>query len=145
MTKREGFHPLCMIWAKEAIFTKSTVLFNKIDPKVLYSATRPKRVQEFIDIEKFLFIWSQNEPIFEQEPPEIAIVHSALPIGKDGIAHALPLQLSHPIKKGPSSWEFHTTFSHPETLHDIAIFIDWLPSAVCPKPVQLLFPESEDL
>lgn len=143
MTKKEGFHPLCMLWAGEAIFTDGFALFDKLDHKVLYCAARPKRVQEFINIEKFMSIWALNEKFFEEEPPEIAMAHSAIAIGNDGIAHALPLELSHPIKKGSSSWEFRTTFQQLGRYSDVALFIDWLPSAICPKPVQLLFPESE--
>ena len=56
MTKIEGFHPLCMIWVREAIFTNGVALFNEIDHKVLYCVARPKRIQEFINIEKFMSI-----------------------------------------------------------------------------------------
>ena len=85
----------------------------------------------------------QNEEVFKKDPPEIAMAHSSIEISNDGVAHALPLELSHPIKKGSASWEFCTTFSQQGRYHDVVLFIDWLPSAVRPKPIQLLFPESE--
>ncbi len=141
----EGFHPLCMIWAGEGVIDSDKFTIKQVDPKVLYSATRPKRVQEFMNIHKFMSVWIGSKGAFEQDPPEIALAYTSMPKGNGGIARAVPIKLTQPIEKTKNCWQFELTFSEKViasgTYHDIALFIDWFPSAVCPKPIQILFPE----
>ena len=143
---QEGFHPLCMMWSDEAIISEGHLILKSLDNKVLYSATRPKKVQEFIDVQQFMSSWVTHRDAFEKQPPEIALVYSAMSMGKDEIAYAIPIKLSSPIAKEDNSWQFDLSF--PEKgmasgiYKDVALFIDWLPSSLCPEPIKLLFPES---
>ncbi len=146
---KEGFHPLCMIWANEAVVSSESsgqiLTLVKVDYKVLFSATRPKRVQQFINIEHFMSIWLKHKEAFNSEPPEIAIAYTKMARDKGGIAHAVPIHLSNPMRKD-NGWSFDLSF--PEQIIEegryqgASLFIDWFPSSVCPKPVALLFPES---
>jgi hypothetical protein len=147
--KQQNLHLLCMVWAQEAIVTKDdsgySMTLKNLDRKVFYKAARPKRVQGFIEVKKFMTTWIENNNRFEKEPPEVAIVYSKMKSGADGIAHAIPIVISNPNKEGENSWRFKLTQANEKLLvghyQDIALFIDWLPTPYCPKPIKLVFPK----
>ncbi len=152
MTSRsqDAFHPLLMVWADEAIISHTypvyTFTIKKVDHKALYCAARPKRIQEYMNIESFMSIWINHEKAFEKDPPEIAFVYNDMPIGTDNIAYAIPIKLSNPIKEAEESYRFSLSFPekavNPGTYSKITLFIDWFPNPICPEPIVLLFPES---
>lgn len=146
-SKTQHFHPLCIVWAKEAVVMRDgkelKLVLNGLESKILYSASRPKKYRNFILSERFMTLWSDNKDAFEEEPPEIGIVYSKMNIGADGIAHAVPIKLSDPICNG-NDWKFkleETSILKEGCYNDIALFIDWLPSIDCPLPIKIIFPE----
>lgn len=145
----QHLHPLCMLWAKEATIAKEergeiTLSLKGVDPKVLYVAARPKKFRSFIIAKKFMSLWIENPHVYEKEPPEIGIVYSTMKRGVDGIAHAIPMTLSHPILEEELCWKFKLGFPKEKLAvglyKDIVLFIDWLPSKHCPGPIQMTFP-----
>lgn len=137
-----------MVWADEAVISHEplTLILQNIHYKVLYSATRPKKMQEFIHIDRFMSTWINNRSAFENDPPEVAITYTKMPVDKDGIVHAIPIKLSNPTAKENNSWQFDLAFPKNNIAigkyQDAALFIDWFPSSICPEPIRLLFPES---
>ena len=144
-----NLHLLCMLWAQQAtIYRKNNHCFFQlqgIDPKILYMTARPIKLRNFVEANKFLTIWHNNSAHFEQEPPEIGLIYTSMTPDEHNIAHAIPIILTEPIfNADDSSWCFQLVGSE-QTLeegvyHDITLFIDWLPTNYCPKPIQDLFP-----
>lgn len=96
------FHPLCVLWAQKATLLKKEskwfLSLENINPKILYSASRPKKFRNFMLTEQFLTLWTMNEEAFIKEPPEVGLVYSNMP-KQEGIAHAIAISLSHPQKQ----------------------------------------------
>lgn len=140
---KEGFHPLCMVWADKAILHDSTLLLSGIATQMIFSATRPKKVQVAMHASRFFLLWKECEKLLEEEPPEIALVYTKMQPSQDGLCHAIAIQLSHPMQLDENSWSFAIEKNNSSvTYEEVALFIDWLPASSCPKPVQLLFPDS---
>ena len=147
MTK-EMLHLLCMVWAKEAVITGDKLTLKGLEHKVLVSTSRPKRLQAFMGINRFLSLWAEHEPSFEKEPPEIAINYTSMPTDTAGIAEAISMELTHPLRN-ETDWTFQLKFREqkmqPDTYNDIALVIDWIPTPYCPEPIAILFPELANL
>lgn len=145
---KEMLHLLCMVWAKEAVIAQNNssyiMTLKNCDQKVLSSTSRPRQLQAFMDIENFLILWSENDDLFEKEPPEISIAYTAMPVSSEGIARSIAIELSHPVKH-QQDWVFQLAFRNEimkaGSYQDIALFIDWIPTPYCPAPIKLLFPE----
>lgn len=149
---KEMLHLLCMVWAKEAVIAQNnsgyTMTLKNCDQKVLSSTSRPRQLQEFLDIENFLTLWSEHDDLFVKEPAEISIVYTAMPVNSDGIADSIAIELSHPVKH-QQDWVFQLAFRDKRmkagSYQDIALFIDWIPTPYCPAPIKVLFPELADI
>ncbi|CDZ79227.1 hypothetical protein BN59_03545 [Legionella massiliensis] len=149
VSKEESLHLLCMLWANEAYITSEDNQFFlqlvKMDRKVLYSTSRPIKVSGFIDVKKVIPIWANNNQDFLNEPPEIALAYTKMKSNSDGISHAIPVDLSNPGAIIDSSCKFSLSFKDeiipPGKYEDVTLFIDWLPTLYCPKPINLLLPE----
>jgi hypothetical protein len=131
-----------MVWAEEVRVSSSLLTLYLTYEKVLFSATRPKKVRKYIRADQFFSIWAKHPAEFLAEPPEIALAYTDMPKSRDGLFHATPIHLSHPIARSPNTWQFSFKGELDGAYQEAALFIDWLPSSVCPKPIQLLFPES---
>ena len=94
-------------------------------------------------IRMFAEVYLKKNEVFVNEPPEIAIAYTAMDIEEKGMAEAVAINCSNPAKTGNAGWTFDLSFiDNPLALgcyNEIALFIDWLPSVECPKPIQLLF------
>lgn len=144
----KNLHLLCMLWAEQGlIYRQDNKIFFKllrIDPKILYMTARPVKLRNFVEANKFLAIWQNNPAHFQQEPPEIGLIYTSMPPDNHGIAHAISIVLTNPILNTDGSWSFELNSSNQElaagVYHDIILFIDWLPTNYCPKPIHDLFP-----
>ena len=145
----ESLHLLCMLWAKEANITSENnnhfLELKNIDRKILYSTSRPKKVRGFIEANKVIKTWVNNNDAFLNEKPEIAFEYTTLKPNADGITNAISIDLSSPVITKENTCKFKLCFRNeivPDGKYDdISLFIDWLPTFYCPKPIALLLPE----
>src|SRR3990167_3877531 len=143
----ESLHLLCMLWADEGTIEQDGNIYylklKRINQKVLYSTSRPKKVRGYIESNHFIFVWSQNNDAFDAEPAEIAMSYSNLSKNKYGISNAIAANLSNPTLT-KDGCVFNLKWRDEKvslgTYKDIALFIDWLPTTYCPKPISLLMP-----
>ena len=145
MKVKTHYHPLIMIYAKRALVEKegSSLFFSltNLDPKVIYSASRPKKFRNFIQAESFMKSWQVHNDVFLENAPEVAICYDNMPKAKDNIFHAIPIDISSPSQKN-GEWIFKLQAGGilEGVYSNVALFIDWLPSVNCPMPIQVVLP-----
>lgn len=143
--KQENLHLLCMVWAEKAVVTDDNkFILHHIDKKILCTTARPKNTRFFILANTFMLAWINNQASFEKEPPEIALTYSDMQSEKDGISHAIAIQIMKPMMGADGSVTFNLTQTPllpARQYDDVALFIDWLPSTRCPEPIKITFPK----
>jgi hypothetical protein len=140
---QKKFHFLFLICSKQASVVGNALTLKELDPKVLFMTARPGRCRAFLPTDRFLKIWEERLEIFTQSPPEVATIYAGMEEDRDGKAEALPIQISHPKKKG-DGWEFSSSGMPSRNYADVIFFIDWPASLICPEPIRLLVPSLFD-
>ncbi|MDP1574682.1 MAG: hypothetical protein Q8L78_07105 [Coxiellaceae bacterium] len=145
----EKLHLLCMLWANEASITsengKHFLTLKNTKREVLYSTSRPVKARGFVDEKKFMSVWIDNNDAFLNEPPEISFEYNKIHHNSDGIANSVAIDLLNPMITKENAYQFLLTFRDeiiPDGKYDnVVLFIDWIPTAYCPKPIGLFLPE----
>ena len=104
-----------------------TLTLKGMDDKVLYFSDRPVRKAGFITMTRFMGGWAKGKDSFKDNPPNAAIVHAALKSNEKGIAQAVPLELTNPVRTD-NGWTFHLKNLDGKVsignYHGITIFVD---------------------
>ncbi|WP_133131051.1 hypothetical protein [Legionella yabuuchiae] len=82
-----------------------TLTLQGMDDKVLYFSDRPVRKAGFITMTRFMSDWAKGHDSFQANPPNAAIVHAALKTNENGIAQAIPVELTNPVAT-TNGWSF---------------------------------------
>ena len=122
---------LFVLSAKTGVITKSdagyTLTLQGMDDKVLYFSDRPVRQAGFIAMTQFMGDWANGNNSFAVNPPNAAIVHTALKTNTEGVAQAIAVELTHPVAvKG--GWSYQLTDLQGKlgigTYDKVSVFVD---------------------
>ena len=104
-----------------------TLSLQGIDDKVLYFSDRPVRQAGFISLAHFMADWVKGVNSFQVNPPNAAIVHGASEKNAQGIAQAMPVELSQPLVVS-NGWLFQVKDLQGKmkagTYQNVSVFID---------------------
>jgi len=104
-----------------------TLTLQNIDDKVLYFSDRPVRQAGFITTTSFMGNWQYGINSFKSNPPNAAMVHAALKKNVNGMAQAIPIELSEP-KVTANGWLFQVKDLQGKmregSYQDVSVFID---------------------
>ena len=128
-TQKASF--LFVLRAHHGVITKTsggyTLTLKGMDNKVLYFSDRPVRKAGYITMTQFMGGWAKGKDSFKDNPPNAAIVHAALKSNEKGIAQAVPLELTNPVRTD-NGWTFHLKNLDGKVsignYHGITIFVD---------------------
>ena len=105
-----------------------TLTLNGMDDKVLYFSDRPVRKAGFITMTQFMSDWAKGKNSFQANPPNAAIVHTALKThDNNGIAQAIPVELTNPVAT-TNGWMFNLKDLQGKlsagSYNEISVFVD---------------------
>ena len=99
-----------MLHAEKGIISKTNngyeLTLQDLSDKVLYVSDRPVRKAGFIVLSHFMKRWELSGSSFNKTPPNAVMVHSALKTDENGVAHAVAVELSNPVKLDKGAWTF---------------------------------------
>ena len=100
---------LFVLRADTGVVTKTdesyTLTLQGMDDKVLFFSDRPVRTAGCITMTQFMSDWAKGNNSFKANPPNAAIVHAALKTNDEGIAQAIPVELTNPVLT-TNGWSF---------------------------------------
>lgn len=122
---------LFVLNAKTGVIAKTnegdTLTLKGMDDKVLYFSDRPVRKAGFITMSQFTHGWVKGQDSFQDDPPNVAMVHADLETNKDGVAQATAIELSNPVAT-ENGWSFSLKVLQGKisagTYHGISVFLD---------------------
>ena len=110
-TKAQRVSPLLFVLRADKGIIKQTVngyelTLQGIDDKVLYFSDRPVRKAGFETLSQFMDTWTKGNNSFVKNPPNAAIVHSAMKPNTQGEAQAMAVELTNPTEISTHVWTF---------------------------------------